>query len=90
MDGKLEPGLFEESETERLVMFEESCDLRKLPCPSCQRKGLHFDDHPHAFGWKDYNRVVCRFCGVGFKPKPEPAIDYFKVKPSPEGDKEKA
>ena len=37
-------------------------DLRKKPCPKCGRKGLHYADHPHAFGWKDYERVRCRFC----------------------------
>lgn len=36
--------------------------LRKKPCPKCHRKGLHHPMHPHAFGWKDYERVVCRFC----------------------------
>ena len=44
-------------------------NLKGRPCPKCNRKGLHFADHPHAFGWKDYDRVVCRFCKERFKIK---------------------
>ena len=36
--------------------------ISKFPCPKCNRKGLHYADHPHAFGWKDYDKVECRFC----------------------------
>lgn len=46
-----------------------STDLRKEPCPECGRKGLHFRDHPHALGYKDYSRVQCRFCRTTFKVK---------------------
>jgi len=38
-------------------------------CPKCNRRGLHYADHPHAQGWKDYGRVVCRFCGARFRVK---------------------
>ena len=38
-------------------------------CPKCNRRGLHYADHPHAQGWKDYGRVVCRFCGARFSVK---------------------
>ena len=42
-------------------------NLRSSPCPKCDRKGLHYADHPHAFGYKDYDRSVCRFCKARFK-----------------------
>ena len=47
------------------------------PCPACGRKGLHYADDPDAVGWKDTNRLRCRFCGKlfwapGRKPKPTP------------------
>jgi predicted nucleic-acid-binding Zn-ribbon protein len=38
-------------------------------CPKCGKKGLRYADHPHAQGWKDYNRAVCRFCGATFRVK---------------------
>jgi hypothetical protein len=42
-------------------------NLNGKRCPKCKRKGLHFEDHPHAYGYKDYSRIVCRFCGARFK-----------------------
>lgn len=33
-------------------------------CPMCNRKGLGYANHPHAFGWKDYGRASCRYCGA--------------------------
>ena len=48
-------------------------NLKKCPCPKCNRKGLNWADHPHAFGWKDYERCGCRFCKARFK-KVWPAI----------------
>lgn len=39
-------------------------------CPKCQRKGLHYPNHPHAYGFKDYSQVTCRFCHTYFKAKP--------------------
>lgn len=36
-------------------------------CPNCNKKGLHYANHPHAAGYKDYSRVVCRFCNKTFK-----------------------
>lgn len=47
-------------------------DLAKRPCPKCKRKGLHYANHPHAFGWKDYSRVECRFCHRTFKVRETP------------------
>lgn len=44
-------------------------DLKKKPCPKCGRKGLRYADHPHAFGWKDYSRMTCRFCRAYFTVK---------------------
>ena len=41
--------------------------LRSVPCPKCNRKGLHYANHPHAFGWKDYSLIVCRFCKARFR-----------------------
>jgi hypothetical protein len=40
---------------------------RFQPCPNCGRRGLHYADHPHAQGWKDYKYVRCRFCQKRFK-----------------------
>lgn len=42
-------------------------DTLKAPCPKCGRKGLHYADHPHAIGMKDFDRLVCRFCGARLK-----------------------
>jgi len=41
----------------------------KIPCQLCHKKGLHYADHPHAFGWKNYDVVVCRFCQNKFLAK---------------------
>jgi len=41
--------------------------LKGKPCPACGRKGLHYADHPHAYGHKDYGRIECRFCRASFK-----------------------
>jgi transposase-like protein len=41
-------------------------------CPACNRKGLHYAMHPHAFGWKDTSRLECRFCHKTFKIKEPP------------------
>ena len=38
-----------------------------VPCPNCGRKGLHYMDHPDAFGYKDFERVECRFCHKQFR-----------------------
>ena len=44
-------------------------DPKGKKCPKCGRKGLHFSDNPHAYGWKDYGSVTCRFCHGHFKIK---------------------
>ena len=36
-------------------------------CPACGRKGLGYDMHPHALGWKDYNTARCRYCLKRFR-----------------------
>jgi len=49
-------------------------DLRKMPCPKCGRKGLHYASHPSALGYKDRDHAGCRFCHATFKinkPKPD-------------------
>jgi hypothetical protein len=42
-------------------------NLRGIPCPKCKRKGLSYADHPHAYGYKDYDKAYCRFCHARFK-----------------------
>lgn len=44
----------------------------RVKCPKCGRKGLGYAAHPHAFGYKDYKKTSCRYCGTTFKIK-EPA-----------------
>lgn len=39
---------------------------RGVPCPSCNRKGLNFAPHPHAFGYKNHDKVRCRYCNKDF------------------------
>ena len=41
----------------------------RVECPSCKRKGVGFASHPHAYGWKDYNKASCRYCHKTFKIK---------------------
>jgi cytochrome c5 len=47
-------------------MKVEESELKKQPCPNCDRKGLHYANHPHAFGYKDVYRMTCRFCHEQF------------------------
>lgn len=42
----------------------------KYACPVCNRKTLNYAEHPHAFGWKDYEHVYCRSCRAVFKATP--------------------
>jgi hypothetical protein len=38
-------------------------------CPKCGKKGLRHPAHPHAYGHKDYGRLVCKrpkTCGASF------------------------
>lgn len=39
----------------------------RFPCKKCGRKGVGFAKHPHAQGWKDFDRAVCRYCRATFK-----------------------
>lgn len=41
-------------------------------CPKCGRRGLHFADHPHALGFKDYGTIECRFCHARFSNRRAP------------------
>lgn len=41
--------------------------LKGIPCPGCQKTGLRYANHPHAFGWKDYDHIVCRSCHTQYK-----------------------
>lgn len=43
------------------------------PCPACNRKELGYAAHPHAQGWKDYERASCRYCNKTFSIK-EPKV----------------
>ena len=50
--------------------------FRGVKCSRCGRKGLHFANHPHAFGYKDYDIVICRYCNGRFSAdKVEARID---------------
>ena len=37
-----------------------------IACPICGKKGLGFPGHEHARGYKDYERVRCRYCDKTF------------------------
>ena len=39
----------------------------RATCPTCHRRGVGYAAHPHAFGYKDYSRLVCRFCGARWR-----------------------
>lgn len=47
-------------------------EMRSAACPDCGKCGLHYPGHPHAFGYKDYSRVSCRFCRTIFRKKGKP------------------
>ncbi len=40
-------------------------------CPRCGKKGVGYAPHPHAFGYKDYSRLRCRYCKATFKVREE-------------------
>lgn len=35
-------------------------------CPKCGKKGLYHPNHAHAYGWKEFGEVNCRFCKARF------------------------
>ncbi len=35
-------------------------------CPKCQKKGVGYASHAHAYGYKDYERAQCRYCKSRF------------------------
>ena len=46
--------------------------FKGIKCPKCCKKGLRYAPHPHAYGWKNYDKVACRYCGTRF---PAPQIE---------------
>jgi DNA-directed RNA polymerase subunit RPC12/RpoP len=44
--------------------------LMGIACPNCGKKTLSHPMHPHAYGWKETDKIVCRSCGSRFKIKP--------------------
>lgn len=38
----------------------------RAECPKCHRRGVGFAPHPHAYGYKDRGRLICRFCRARF------------------------
>ncbi len=38
----------------------------RLKCPECGKKGVGYANHPHAYGWKDYQKAHCRYCNTRF------------------------
>ena len=43
--------------------------FKGMKCPNCGKKGLNYANHPHAFGYKDYDKIVCRYCQKRFVAK---------------------
>jgi uncharacterized Zn-finger protein len=41
----------------------------RVVCPKCNRKGVGYAAHAHAYGWKDYGKASCRYCHTTFKIK---------------------
>ena len=62
--------------------------FRGVPCPKCQRKGLGYAPHPHAYGWKDYGQAYCRFCRAFFPVTAVPSEPHTigTDPPTPEND----
>lgn len=47
-------------------------DWRKYHiCPNCGKKKLFYAAHPHAFGWKDFEKAWCRVCGAIYSTRGE-------------------
>lgn len=44
----------------------------RVVCPTCKCRGVGFAPHPHAFGYKDYDKARCRYCKTTFKTKGDP------------------
>jgi uncharacterized Zn-finger protein len=49
--------------------FTKQLGKGRALCPACNKKGLGYAGHPHAFGHKDYSRASCRYCQRRFKLK---------------------
>lgn len=41
----------------------------RVECPKCGKKGVGYAPHPHATGWKNYDKARCRYCKATFKVK---------------------
>ena len=52
-----------------IITPEQKKDLGKgrMVCPNCQKKGMGYAGHRHAFGEKDYDRTQCRYCRKTYK-----------------------
>jgi DNA-directed RNA polymerase subunit RPC12/RpoP len=61
------------SNTDRVLIItdfrkgETMNEFTGIKCPDCGKKGLRYADHPHAYGWKNYNKINCRYCGVSHR-----------------------
>ena len=51
----------------------------RVPCPKYKRKGVGYAPHPHAFGYKDYDRAHCRYCNATFRIKQREAVQSGAV-----------
>lgn len=49
-----------------IQMSRKLLQSRRQPCPKCGRKGVGYASHPHAFGYKEYSKADCRYCGARF------------------------
>ena len=55
--------------------------FKGLKCPKCGKKGLSYAPHPHAYGWKNYDKVACRYCEARF---PASQIEAHLTKHAPD------
>lgn len=46
---------------------EKEIKSGRAKCPKCGRKGVGYANHPHAFGYKDTDRAMCRYCNAMFR-----------------------
>lgn len=54
---------------------ERALQRGRAVCPKCGKKGVGYAPHPHAFGYKDRDRAVCRYCNARFvKPGAKPLL----------------
>lgn len=51
----------------KMSKTKETLQSGRVKCPKCGKKGVGYAPHPHAFGYKEYSRAVCRYCRSRFK-----------------------